>query len=377
MLEEVRQRYHILPSQNPSLGETKKKGKKIFGYICSNIPEEIVYAAGALPIRLLGSSTDLSRVYSHFPAPTCYFSRSCLELGLQGEYELLDGIVTTYACDTTHGLADVLEATVRLPYYFFVNRPHDAKARGALAFYLQELRVWKESLEKFLGVKITDSALSAAIGVYNENRAQLRQIYDLRGRAPSLISGVEAAELALANLVLPKEESNQLLSQVLQEVLGRQALPTGNSVRVHLSGSNLSDLRLFEMVEECGGIVISDDLCTGSRYFWEPVDTTLPPMEALAIRYLEKVPCPCMNTPGALEEREDYIKGMIQRYGAQGVMFCLHRYCDPHQFDHPFLVEKFKKAGIPVFSTDVEQSFPVDLKTQLKAFFEICQGGAR
>lgn len=374
MLEEVRRRYHILPRKNQSLLDWKEHGGKTFGYVCMNIPEEVIYAAGALPLRLLGSSGDLARVYSHFPTFTCYFSRSCLELGLQGEYELLDGILATYTCDTMHGLADVLEQNVHSPYYFFVNRPHDSQSRGALTFYLKELTRWKESLEDFLGVKISDAALSRAIGVYNLNRGLLRRIYELRRETPPLLSGTEVAELALANLVLPKEESNRLLSSVLGRARGNARFSSDDIPRVHLSGSVLSDLTLFQLVEECGGMVVSDDLCTGSRYFWDGVDINLSPLPALAQRYLERTPCPCMNTAGWLEEREEYIWQMIQRYRAQGVIFCLSRYCDPHQFDHPFLAQRFKERGIPVLTTEVEQGLAPGLKAELQTFFDIIRG---
>jgi len=37
---------------NPAIQEWKSKDKKIVGFLCSHVPEEILYAADILPIRL-------------------------------------------------------------------------------------------------------------------------------------------------------------------------------------------------------------------------------------------------------------------------------------------------------------------------------------
>jgi benzoyl-CoA reductase subunit C len=40
---------------NPEIQEWKKGGKRVVGTVCSNIPEEIIFAAGLLPIRMRAS----------------------------------------------------------------------------------------------------------------------------------------------------------------------------------------------------------------------------------------------------------------------------------------------------------------------------------
>ncbi len=38
-----------------------RTGKKILGYFCINTPEEIIQAAGVLPVRILSSKESISR----------------------------------------------------------------------------------------------------------------------------------------------------------------------------------------------------------------------------------------------------------------------------------------------------------------------------
>jgi benzoyl-CoA reductase subunit C len=176
-------------------------------------------------------------------------------------------------------------------------------------------------------------------------------------------------------MLMPKDENNKLLNNLIKQIPNRSDLPKNKGPRLHISGSLVSDLELFELVEECGGMVVSDDLCIGSRYFWEPVDNKLDPVEALARHYLNKVACPCMHTPGVYEERFNFMLEQIKRYKVDGVIFCLQKYCDAHQYHHPILVKMLEKEGIPVLNTEVEQNIgAAQLRTKLQAFIETIGG---
>ena len=60
----------------------KAAGKKVIAFECTYVPEEIIYAAGALPVRLVGdcrlSNYDDANAYMY--QNTCSFIRNCLEL---------------------------------------------------------------------------------------------------------------------------------------------------------------------------------------------------------------------------------------------------------------------------------------------------------
>ena len=379
ILGEIRQRCHPIPSQNRSLREWKQQGKKAIGYLCLNVPEEIMYAGGILPIRILGSTENVLQALDYFPGFTCYFARSSLEMGLRGDYEVLDGIVTSRCCDTGFWLRHVIEKVVKPFYNYCLIRPLHAQAEGTYEFFLQEISRFKTSLEHlvlFSGDEIGPQSLLRAIEIYNRNRALLREIYDLRGKGENpLLSGVEVAEITRSSMLMPKEESNAILAEIVQEAPQRKDPPLVNCLRLHVSGCVLSDLQLFELIESCGGMVVSDDLCVGSRYFCQSVDANSPPLESLTRYYLEKISCPAMFHYGVLDERLNYIREMVKRYRADGVIFCLQRFCEPHQLHHSYLVEKLKQEGMPVLSLEVEQGIQVDrARNMLEAFFEQIRG---
>ena len=55
-----------LELNNPEIQAWKESGKGIIGITCSNIPEEVLYAAGLLPLRLRAPKVqETDRADSH------------------------------------------------------------------------------------------------------------------------------------------------------------------------------------------------------------------------------------------------------------------------------------------------------------------------
>ena len=61
-----------------------KTGRKVVGYFCTYVPEEILYAAGVLPVRILGSHEPQAVTEPHIFGMFCPFCRDCLAQGLKG-----------------------------------------------------------------------------------------------------------------------------------------------------------------------------------------------------------------------------------------------------------------------------------------------------
>ena len=77
----------------------KEKGALVFGFFGDYVPEEIIYAAGILPVKIFGSRKATSIADAHIsPDKWCFFCRDCLEEGLSGRYDYLDGLVITVSC---------------------------------------------------------------------------------------------------------------------------------------------------------------------------------------------------------------------------------------------------------------------------------------
>ena len=108
----------------------------------------------------------------------------------------------------------------------------------------------------------------------------------------------------------------------------------------------------------------------GSRYFAGMIKTDGDPITAIAERYLQRVICPAKHKDN--KSRAENLISMAKGNGADGVIFMLLKFCDPHAFDYPYLKEALDKEGIPslLFEVEDQPQAQGQLKTRIEAFLE-------
>jgi benzoyl-CoA reductase subunit C len=156
----------------------KGAGKQVFGYFCNYTPEELIYSAGIVPVRIRGSAENVTLADTYLPSFCCSYIRSALDQGLRGKYNYLDGVVFPKTCDMTRAVSSIWKRNIDLPYYWFLPVPGKS-TKEAVEFFTQELRIFKESLEGFTNQEISDDSIKQAIKVYNENRSLVGEVYKL------------------------------------------------------------------------------------------------------------------------------------------------------------------------------------------------------
>ncbi len=370
-MDALRQFRNLLFTKHDIAKSWKAKGKHVVGWSCSYTPEELIYASNSLPIMITGNSESTKHADTYLPINTCSFTRSCFDSALKGSYDYLDGLVASNSCDNRNKILDLWRRHVKIPYIYFINTPHTRTERTYSFFYDEILR-FKISLEEAFGEEISGSALKKAIQVYNENRLLLRKVYDLRMKEPPLISGVEALEIVLSGLVTVKEEHNKLLKRLIAEVSNRSDSPT-SGIRLLVSGSVMDNSKPLRIIEAVGGNVVADDLCIGSRYFWNLVRSEGDPIRAIAERYLEKIPSSFMLES---ERRFRHTIEIAKRFDVEAVIILVLKFCDTHMFDAPQLIEELKTLDLPVLYLEWEHSLSgaAQLKTRIEAFLEMIGG---
>jgi benzoyl-CoA reductase subunit C len=140
-----------------------------------------------------------------------------------------------------------------------------------------------------------------------------------------------------------------------------------------LGGSPLNNTSFIEAIEEQGGLVVIDELCTGVRYWWEGVDPDPDPFKALGRRYLHNFACPRMEPSG---DRLQRIARLIQDYRVEAVITQMVRYCVPQTMEQPLVRDLLKNLGIPLLELDIEYGMggTGQITTRLQAFFEMLRG---
>ena len=339
------------------------------GFFCPYVPEELIHAAGALPLRLMGISTKMSHVPAHLPPHCCYLVKSSLESLLRGELDLLKGIIFSHTCDAMQGLADIWAFQRRTPLQFNFMMPSRLDSELARHFLRAEIERLKAFLESSVG-KITSQNLNASIQLFNRIRETLREIYIRRQEGHSQISDRDFARIIQAGYLMDRQRYSELLTDVLNSMPDKTE-ESEKPVPIFLAGNVTHSGFYFSLFEEAGAMVVQDNLCSGTRFLRLRVSEDIDPIEGLTLRYFTSFFCPTKHK-GPYDHMETLLKE-VQESGAKGVVFLLYKYCEAHYFDYPDLKHALESKGIASLLLEVEDPSNSigQLKTRIQAFVEM------
>jgi benzoyl-CoA reductase subunit C len=345
------------------------KDRPPVGFFCPYIPEELLHAAGAQPIRLMGAPIRMSHAQAHLPPYCCHLIKSSLESLLQGKLDFLKGVIFSQTCDSMQGLSDIWAHQQRLPLHFDVMVPSHFCSELARVYFKSEMERLKNFLEEHFG-KITPPDLKASIELFNRIRTRLREIYGRRAKGSRSLPGSDFAVIVRAGYLMDRSRYNKLLEELLNR-LPEEDEKSDSLVPVFLYGNITHSAAWFSLMEEAGARVVMDDLCSGGRFLRLMVPESSDPMGGLVDRYFSSFLCPTKHK-GASTIRENLVED-VKKSGAKGVIFLLYKYCETHFFDYPDLKSALELEGIPTLLLEVEDpsSSMGQLKTRIQAFVEM------
>ena len=364
--------------------ELQAEGEKIIGYLCLYPVLEMMTALDLIPFRLLGDMREpITKADTYLPTVVCPFLRSVLDLGLKDKYGFLDGAVMAHVCDVGERLAHVWTATVQPPYTYFLDTPHTTH-KTARKVQREWLNDFQRSLESYTGRKLKPARLREAIEAHNQQRALVRELYDLRKPDPPLISGIEIMQTMVAAMSLPIAEGSQLLKEVIDEVRERRDGPPKKAARLLVWGSIIHDAAMIEMMENLDANVVMDDICVGSRAYFNDVKITDDPLDGLADHYLLDIKCPRTLRQSTIDTtKKDYMSDLDSRYGylgdyakqwqVNGVILQSVKYCDTHGYEVPSVRDYLEHIGLPsvYLEHDYSTGTLAPLATRVQGFLEV------
>ena len=353
--------------------EWKKRTRgKIMGYLCTYVPEELLYAANILPVRIFGghnpTTATLADAYI-YNAMFCPYCRDCLAQGLSGAYSYLDGIMTAQSCIHMRQVYYIWKENIPVEFGHNLIIPHGMQSKGSVDHFYNELMMFKEAMEKWLGIDIDDDDVREGIKIVNENRRLLREIYELRKRDKPPILGHEALEIVITSQFIDKREHNEALKKLIEEAKDKdRGYPL--DARLLVTGSENDEVEFFRRIEEdLGLIVVIDEQCTGSRYFWNLTETNGDPLKAIAKRYVERPICPSKDWPE--HKRYEFIRELAREWRVDGALLIQQKFCMPHELDIPGLKEMLENDGIKTYHLEFDVTVPWgQFQTRIEAFKE-------
>jgi benzoyl-CoA reductase subunit C len=360
---------------NDYVREWKERDGRVLGYACLATPVELIEAAGLLPYRIkaLGrSNTEMADAeMSNF---NCSFCRACLQLGMDGTYDFLDGLVETNGCDHMRAMFENWQHQKDPAFFNYLKIPHYYR-EDALAYFRGSLELLKENMQEHFSVEVTGPALEQAMRDRGEVRQRWRELSALRELDEPVVAGSEAVALEVQGSSMLSRDFAGLLERFMQERRGaRGKKPTA---RLMLCGPATDEIDWFEELEGLGAAVVADNLCFGSRAFLPEPPEDGEPLQRLADGYLGNLFCPRMYKEYG--RRRDLIIETARRARVDGAIYLYNKFCDLHGVDSVLVRKDLEEMGIPVLVLEKEYSARADIgrvKTRVQAFMERIGGAA-
>lgn len=348
----------------------QQTGKKTVGCFPIYAPEELVYAAGMLPVGMWGGNTKGNLSGKYLQSFCCSIMKANTEQALRGDYDGLSAVIMTAYCDTLKCLMEnwkvALPQMKILPVVYAQNR----KSESGRQYMKEEFLRLKKELEAVAGTEITDEALEDALNVYDDYRSVMQEFIRIVPDYPALFSPKVRHLVIKAAYFMDKK----VYTEKIRKLLGSLPAPETKPRSLHpviLTGLLGEPLEFLDLLEENGFQVVADDLAQESRQFRTVGDRSLPPLERMADRIARQDGCAFLydekKTRGAM------LLEMAKETGAQAVIYCQLKFCDPEEFDYPILKKEFAAAKVPLLYVELEQQMDSleQLRTRIQTLAEI------
>jgi len=307
--------------------------KPIIGHLLPDVPEEIIHAAGALPVAIAGAGIPLERAKACLPSYVCGHAQGTLELGISGQLDFLDALVVPFVCDTTRNFYHNWQQHVpHIPVYM-LRLPKRLDVLEARDLTVTAYSNLIDFLEASTGMRNTLENLAESINLYNRSRMLLRQAYaEVKDRC----SGTALQQLGIllsSAMVLPREDHMDMLQRRLGKG-GTDSKPK-TCVPVYVRGKVWHPSNILEILGETGFSLAGDEIVTGYRSIVHDIENATDPLRAIVDRQLKLPLYPAFHI-----KPPDIVTAFVSRVvdsGAKGVLFLNPKFCEEAGFETPAL----------------------------------------
>ena len=354
---------------NNLVDQAQEQDRKAIAYTCSYVPQPLLSLDGLFPVRVRAPGvvgTPMADTY--LSSVICSYSRSILELALEGVFDSLDGWVFSASCDHLRRLYDNLDYLNKPAFNHIIDLPHRG-GETAEKWLTEEFKALGAALAQSFAVDASPEALSHSIKTHNEYLSVMREISALRKEDNPPVTGAMFQSLIAATTGAPKDLLMGRLA-ALPDQLRQISEPAKYRARLLLAGSHCDDPGYIEVIEKTGGLVVGERTCTGSIPALAAIPENNSPYETLARQGLQNISCPRMME--SFGDRVDEILNAVEDCRADGVVLQTMKFCDTWGVESSPMTQAIRKAGIPVLNLEREYTMSSEgqLQTRIQAFLE-------
>lgn len=348
-----------------------KTGSKAVGVAQVYTPEELVHAAGMLPVGLWGAENvtpDLAKQY--FPAFCNSVVFACMELALKGTYKQLSAAIIPGMDDTLICLGQNWKTAIKdIPFITMVY-PQNRKLEAGIKYLVTELENVKVELEKVVGRKIQEEEIFHSIDVYNEHRRVMREFTQLAASHPNSINNIQRSRIIKSAYFMLKEEHTKKVEE-LNECLRAVPEEKYDGKRIVTTGFILDAKAVLNVLEDNKLRIVGDDIAHETRQFRTDVPKKETALLSIASQWSDIEGCSFAYDPHRIRGKK--VAELAKQRKADGVVFALLKFCDTEEYDGPILLEDIRDAGLPEVTIEIDQeSGSIEqIRTRIQTFAEM------
>ncbi|MGE5188705.1 MAG: 2-hydroxyacyl-CoA dehydratase subunit D [Gemmatimonadota bacterium] len=341
-------------------------GRKAVGCFPLYLPEEVLHAAGMLPVTLWGDEFA-NPPPANVPPFLCGIVRGVFAAVRGGLWDALDAWAVPSTCDSIQNAVEVLKAGGEARPLFPLVFPLSGDLAGSTEYLLDRIEAFVEWSGTVSGRLVREGSLAKAIAAYNVNRRLFARLEERMADSPGVLSAAGYLLLARAGSLLPRETHTELVRAVLERPGGRAGTPRA---RVFLTGMLATD-DVAAALDGAGAAVVGNDLGRGRRYFEGAAQEDGDAALALVRRHLSRGPCATLHWAG--RSRIDSLFRHASACGADRILMVRVRQCEPEAGDAPDIALEAKRRGVPFLGVDVDPGAPgaAALAVRIGAFVEM------
>ena len=355
--------------------EKKKQGIPFVGTFCTYTPNEIIRAAGAVPVGLCSFSDEtIAEAEQDLPKNLCPLIKSSYGFAKSQKcpyFYFADLIVGETTCD---GKKKMYEILGEIKDVHILELPNRQSPMGRM-LWRDEVIKFKEKLEEKFGVEITEEKVRQEVHLANNNRIAMKKFYELMKLDPPPMAGLNLYDVLYGSKFKFDHEDTIREMDILTDRIknehaeGNQPIP--RRPRILITGCPLggSTMKVVRAIEENGGNVVCYENCAGAKAIDELIDENAEDIyQAIADRYLN-IGCSVM-TPD--DNRLKLLGRLLEEYRVDGVVEVILQACHTYNIESHSIKRFVRSKGIPYMSleTDYSTSDIGQLNTRCAAFVE-------
>ncbi len=377
MLEDIIQGFASARETNMlSIKQAKERGRKVVGVYCTYCPQELILAAGAIPVGLCGTREEpIAAAEEHLPRNLCPLIKSSYGFAVSDTcpyFHFSDLVIGETTCDGKKKMFEIMQTFKPV---HVMQLPHINNTQASFDLWVDELRRLKARLEEELQVEIRNEDIWAAVEVINQEKKAMKAICDLNRADPPPLSGMDLLTVAWSRSF--SSDKGEMIGNMngLAREASLQSKNNGEPApRVLLTGCpvGLGSEKVIRITEELGARIVAMENCSGYKTLELQTDTTGDdPIVALAEKYLA-IPCSCMSPNSG---RLDLLNRMMDDFLVDAVIDLTWQACHTYNIEAYSVGKLVKQKGRPYLhlESDYSNSDLESLKVRIEAMLEMVE----